>query len=59
MGTPFVSFYAPEDILDVARAAGFSHAEHLSSSMMRERYFANRTDGLRPSTGEDVLLATT
>jgi len=59
MGTPFVSFYAPEEILEVANAAGFSHAEHLSSSAMRERYFANRTDGLRPSTGEDVLLATT
>jgi methyltransferase (TIGR00027 family) len=58
-GTPFVSFYTPEEIQEAARAAGFPRVAHLSSSALRERYFANRSDGLRPSTGEDVLLATT
>jgi hypothetical protein len=29
-----------------------------SGASLAERYFANRTDGLRPSSGEDLLVAT-
>jgi len=58
-GTPFISFYSPQDMLALARDAGFKDAQHVSGSVLAERYFAGRTDGLRPSTGEDVLLATT
>ena len=58
-GTPFVSFYAPERLVALARAAGFRDARHVPSSALADRYFADRADGLRPSTGEDVLLATT
>jgi methyltransferase (TIGR00027 family) len=58
-GTPFISFYAPADVVALAREAGFQNAQHVSSSVLAERYFANRPDGLRPSTGEDLLLATT
>jgi methyltransferase (TIGR00027 family) len=58
-GTPFISFYSPEEMLALARAAGFRHAEHVSSRSLADRYFAGRADGLRPSTGEDILLATT
>jgi methyltransferase (TIGR00027 family) len=57
-GTPFVSFYAPEDIVEMAREAGFKQAQHVSASSNAERYFADRSDGLRPSTGEDFLVAT-
>jgi hypothetical protein len=28
-------------------------------SSLAERYFAGRADGLRPSSGEDLLVATT
>jgi methyltransferase (TIGR00027 family) len=58
-GTPFVSFYTPEEMLALARAAGFTDAWHVSGSSLAERYFADRTDGLRPSTGEDFVIATT
>jgi hypothetical protein len=33
--------------------------QHIASTVLAERYLAGRADGLRPSTGEDVLLATT
>ena len=58
-GTPFISFYTPSELLDLARAVGFKDAQHVSGTALAERYFANRTDALRPSTGEDVLVATT
>jgi methyltransferase (TIGR00027 family) len=42
-GTPFVSFYAPDEMVRT----------------LAERYFTGRTDGLRPSTGEELILART
>lgn len=58
-GTPFVSFYPPEEMLAFARDAGFARTEHISGKTLADRYFTGRSDGLRPSTGEDFLLATT
>lgn len=58
-GTPFVSFYTPQEILALAREAGFTDVGHVPGSLLAERYFADRTDGLRPSSGEDLLMATT
>lgn len=58
-GTPFLSFYTPQEMLTLARDAGFAQARHVPSTALGERYFANRSDGLRPSSGEDFLLATT
>jgi methyltransferase (TIGR00027 family) len=58
-GTPFISFYAPDEMLALARDAGFKEAHHVSGTLLAERYFATRTDGLRPSSGEDLLVATT
>jgi methyltransferase (TIGR00027 family) len=58
-GTPFISFFTPAEVLALAREAGFRDARHVSGPMLTDRYFANRTDGLRPSTGEDLLVATT
>jgi O-methyltransferase involved in polyketide biosynthesis len=58
-GTPFVSFYRPVEILALARDAGFKDATHVSGASLAERYFSDRADGLRPSTGEDLLVATT
>lgn len=57
-GTPFISFYPPEEMLAMAREAGFKDVRHVSGAVLAERYFADRTDGLRPSSGEDLLLAT-
>jgi methyltransferase (TIGR00027 family) len=56
-GTPFVSFYTPEEMLGLARAAGFSAVMHVSGAELQARYLAGRSDGLRASTGEDFLIA--
>jgi methyltransferase (TIGR00027 family) len=59
-GTPFLSFFTPAEILAVAREAGFRNARHVSASDLADRYFAGRTDGLRPpNNAEELLLATT
>jgi methyltransferase (TIGR00027 family) len=58
-GTPFLSFFAPAEFLDLARAAGFADVAHVSGRELGERYFAGRPDGLRMSTGEDFLVAST
>jgi methyltransferase (TIGR00027 family) len=59
-GTPFLSFFTPEEMLALARAAGFRQVRHVSAAMLGERYFAGRTDGLRPpKNSEELLVATT
>jgi methyltransferase (TIGR00027 family) len=58
-GTPFISFYTPPEMLALACDAGFQEAQHVSGAVLAERYFAERSDGLRPSSGEDFLVATT
>ncbi|GHE11217.1 class I SAM-dependent methyltransferase [Streptomyces alanosinicus] len=57
-GTPFLSFYTPEEMLHLAHEAGFPQVRHVPGTSLAERYFTDRSDGLRPSTGEDLLLAT-
>jgi methyltransferase (TIGR00027 family) len=57
-GTPFISFFTPEEFLDLARSAGFSDVRHVSGRDLNDRYFAGRPDGLRMSTGEDFMIAT-
>jgi methyltransferase (TIGR00027 family) len=58
-GTPFISYYAPDEILAMARDAGFATARHVTAADHTQRYFADRTDGLRPFTTEELLVATT
>lgn len=58
-GTPFVSFFSPEQMLALAREAGFKEAEIVSSRNIAERYFTRRTDGFSPASGEEFLVAGT
>jgi methyltransferase (TIGR00027 family) len=58
-GAPWLSFFAPSEILALARDAGFKDARHVSAAMLNQRYFAGRTDDLRTSSGEELLVATT
>lgn len=58
-GTPFISFYAPQEILALATTVGFKDAQHVSASTLADRYFPGRLDGLRPASSEELLLATT
>jgi methyltransferase (TIGR00027 family) len=58
-GTPFVSFFRPAEILELAREAGFKEVRHISRQDIIQRYFTGRADGLQPSSGEEFLIATT
>lgn len=58
-GTPFISFFTPDQIVALAREAGFLHARHVSAADLTQRYFAGRVDSLRPAEGEAFLLAGT
>jgi methyltransferase (TIGR00027 family) len=59
-GTPFISFFLPTEMLALAREAGFREVQHVSSAALGQRYFAGRTDGLRPPTSaEELLVGTT
>jgi len=55
-GTPFISFFKPEEILALAGEAGFSDAQYVSAGDLAARYFNDRTDGLRPPTNAEGLL---
>jgi len=57
--TPFVSLFSPEEILRMAKEAGFKKAEHVSAQDVYQRYFAKRTDGLNAGTAECFLVAMT
>jgi methyltransferase (TIGR00027 family) len=59
-GTPFISFFTPAEMLTLAREAGFRDTQHVSAATLTQRYFAGRTDGLRPpNNAEELLVATT
>jgi methyltransferase (TIGR00027 family) len=59
-GTPFISFFAPAEMLALARESGFPKVEHVSAETLTQRYFAGRSDGLRPpSNAEELLVAST
>lgn len=59
-GTPFISFFTPDEMLALARDAGFKAVRHVSAAALAERYFADRTDGLRPpNNSEELLVAAT
>jgi methyltransferase (TIGR00027 family) len=58
-GTPFLSFFAPDEIVGLARSAGFREARVLDADAINARWFAGRPDGLRVTRAEEFLLATT
>ncbi|AGB22531.1 methyltransferase, putative, TIGR00027 family [Mycobacterium sp. JS623] len=57
-GTPFLSHYAPEEMVELCCAAGFSVVEHVGPDALAAHYFAGRTDGLRPPSAEQLIVAT-
>jgi methyltransferase (TIGR00027 family) len=59
-GTPFISFFRPEEMLNLARECGFSEVRHISADDITARYFVGRSDGLRPpKNAEELLVAET
>jgi len=57
-GTPFIGHYAPDEMSDMCRGAGFSLVRHISPEELTQRYFAGRTDSLRPPSAEQLIVAT-
>ncbi|MFN8035786.1 MAG: class I SAM-dependent methyltransferase [Acidimicrobiia bacterium] len=58
-GTPWISYYAPQEIVTLARDAGFSDVRSVSTTELAERYLDGRPDGLHAAGGEGILLART
>ena len=59
-GTPFLSFFTPPEMLALARDVGFKEARHVAAEDLARRYFAGRTDDLRPpNNAEELLVANT
>jgi methyltransferase (TIGR00027 family) len=59
-GTPFISFFTPTEMLGLGREAGFGDVQHVSAEALAQRYFAGRSDGLRPPRNtEELLVAST
>lgn len=58
-GTPMMSFFTHDEILELANKAGFKEAKTVSTKDMKKYYFADRTDNLIPASGEVFLVAGT
>jgi methyltransferase (TIGR00027 family) len=59
-GTPFLSFFTPHEMQALVHEAGFRDARHVSAAYLTQRYFIDRTDGLRPpNNAEELLVAST
>lgn len=58
-GTPFLSLFTPEEVMALSKKAGFKKNEYVSANEIYQRYFANRTDGLRAGDAEAFLVVST
>lgn len=56
-GTPFLSLFAPLDLMAMAKEAGFRQAQYVPALEIFDRYFANRTDRLKAGNAEAFLVA--
>jgi methyltransferase (TIGR00027 family) len=58
-GTPFLSLFSPDEILSMAKEAGFRSSQYVSAQDLYQKYFAQRNDGLNAGTAEAFLVAKT
>ena len=58
-GTPFVSFFTPEEMMMLAREAGFRESRYVLAADLAARYFTGRTDSFRLGNSEALLIANT
>jgi methyltransferase (TIGR00027 family) len=57
-GHPWLTLMSPDDAVGLAREAGFTDVQLVTSADLHDRYFADRGDGLNPTGGEDLVIAT-
>ncbi|MEO6090946.1 MAG: class I SAM-dependent methyltransferase [Umezawaea sp.] len=55
----FRSTFTADEMLALAREAGFHEVRYVSTEEITDRYFAGRTDDFRPAAGEPFLIAST
>lgn len=58
-GTPFLSLFSPQEIVSMGKQSGFKNSQYVSGEDIYQRYFANRSDGLRAGMAEAFLVSTT
>src|ERR1022692_1461687 len=56
---PYTTRMSPAQAEALVEAAGLDVVEHLTPQAMYDRYFAGRSDGLRPSAAERLIAART
>jgi methyltransferase (TIGR00027 family) len=56
-GEPWKTRFGADELRELLRAAGFHEVSHLTPEHARQRYFAGRTDGLRPASWEQLIAA--
>ena len=58
-GTPWLSFYSPEEIASLATDAGFLDVTCIPTNELAEQVIGDQSDGWRASSGEGILIART
>jgi methyltransferase (TIGR00027 family) len=58
-GEPYATRMSPAQAESLIEGAGLEVVEHLTPRALYERYFAGRSDGLRPSAAERLIAART
>lgn len=58
-GEPYTTRMSPAQAETLIENAGLEVVEHLAPQTLYDRYFAQRSDGLRPSTAERLIAART
>lgn len=58
-GEPYATRMSPDQAESLIEGAGLEVVEHLTPRALYERYFAGRSDGLRPSAAERLIAART
>jgi len=58
-GVDALSHFTPAEMTAMLREAGFAHIEHFTSAEANERYFQNRSDGLRAPEIQRLVRAST
>jgi methyltransferase (TIGR00027 family) len=59
LGHPWLSSFPPDKIRGLAEGAGFPDVRLVTPDDLARRYFAGRTDGLKPSSQNAYLIAST
>jgi O-methyltransferase involved in polyketide biosynthesis len=58
-GNPFISYFTPDELLELAREAGFKEVTCITAADLAKKYFSGRPDNLSPASGEVFLIAST